>query len=109
MHTDNRNVCTMTMGSSGGWARNQFTALEPGVPFIREMPFLQGTSVVKERLTGDGEYRLRLRSEGVWWCFEDMDELFGGEDEKVPKRWPQQPTPPLILMSNDEVTFQLKD
>ncbi|KAK5007013.1 hypothetical protein LTR60_005824, partial [Cryomyces antarcticus] len=83
-------ICTTTVGrgQAKGWPRSHFNTLMPGVRLIRSMPFPPNSNWLRERMRGDGEYRLTLRPEGVWWCVGTVDELFGGEVERVLSRSP---------------------
>ncbi|KAK4983214.1 hypothetical protein LTR50_007360 [Elasticomyces elasticus] len=107
MHSSSH--CTMPVGPDSGWSRRGFTVLEPGVPLMHEEPFLPDAVAIKNKMVeaGGGEFRPRLRSLGVWWCYGTIDELFMGG--QTLKRWPGQPTPPLMLESDDEVILSFEE
>lgn len=89
-----------------GWQRRQFTTLEPGVPLVQEIDFLKNATAIRAGMDA-GEYKLRLRARDVWWHWGTKEEILEGKPGT--KRLPGGPKPPLILASEDEVIFRLKE
>lgn len=89
-----------------GWERRQFTTLEPGVPLVQEIEFLKNATAVRARMV-HGEYKLKLRARGVWWHWGTKDAILEGKPGT--KKLPGGPKPPLVLTSEDEVTFCLEE
>ena len=53
-----------------------------------------------------GEYTLKLRSREVWWHWGTKEEVLVGKPGT--ERFPGGPKPPLMLASEDEVSFRLE-
>lgn len=81
----------------------EFTALEPGRPLQRQLD----VSDLIGKLP-DGVYHMKLESLGAWWCWGNLEEIFGDE-ERVPRTKYRSQIPPLEMACPDEVKLQVKD
>ncbi|CAJ2504661.1 Uu.00g120550.m01.CDS01 [Anthostomella pinea] len=88
-------------GGGRGWSRGNFLTLAPG----EQVTCVVGLPV--QRLSPGKEYLIRLRPAGCWWTEGTVDDLFG-EGNGVIRRWSYGPTLPLMLESDDKVSFRLR-
>lgn len=99
-----RHTCSLTVGSAGKTRRGLIT-LEPDAPLEYEFVLLERADAIVKAMGDDDDFRLRLRSLGVWWFPGTIDDIFG--DRETVRRLPG-PCLPLILQSDDELRFRLE-
>ncbi|KAH9908936.1 hypothetical protein F4778DRAFT_714675 [Xylariomycetidae sp. FL2044] len=93
-------MCLLTM-SGAGYSRSRFITLGPG-DFFTSLCRIPGN-----RLKAGRSYSIRLRELGCWWCQGTVDELFGGEVNKI-QQLPPGPTLPAMLRSDDMVVLRVE-
>lgn len=97
-------VCGLTAGKADTRPKvDELVVLKPGVTLSRELDL--GALV---RGLDDGRYLIRLKPKGCWWHFGKIDSE-PDDDGKVPKRFRAGHQTPIVLESNDEVEFEMRD
>lgn len=81
----------------------ELVVLKPGVTLSSELDL--GALV---RGLDDGRYIIRLKPKGCWWHFGEI-ESEPEDDGKVPTRFRAGHQTPIVLESNDEVEFEMRD
>jgi hypothetical protein len=99
-------VCGLTAGRPDLRPKlEDLVVLEPSVAHSREIELERLVRGLK-----DGRYAIRLNPKGCWWCFGEIAESDPDDGSKVPKRiYGAKHQMPVVLQSDDEVGFSLKD
>ncbi|KAI1747782.1 hypothetical protein F4782DRAFT_519812, partial [Xylaria castorea] len=76
----------------------------PGEPLIRRMD-------ISWLLTGlpDGQYRVRMVPQGMWWCLGSSEEIADKDDDRLPLRLYRTRIPPLMMETNDFVGLKIEN
>jgi hypothetical protein len=97
-------VCGLTSGRPDlRPTLDDLIVLKPGVTHGRDIDL---DSLVRK--LDDGRYVLRLLPKGCWWHFGEV-ESDPGDDGKVARRFRERHQTPVVVESDDEVLFDIRD
>ena len=82
---------------------SSIVTLKPGEPLVKCLEI--GRVLAK---LPDGEYKVSLQTQGVWWCFGSLAEISDEGDDRVPQRHYNTTIPPSPLGSEDVVDLQVE-
>lgn len=100
-----RPVCGLyASGSDRRIKLSELITLMPGKPFVRRVDISEKVSTLS-----NGEYKMWLRPNGVWWCLGTVEQIVDEGDARVSRRVYKTTVPPVELNCDEAITFRVMD